>query len=187
MPDGHPTAGAGLDLLPVLEFAVFERDAGGAFHSICRAPEWMESFAPQSPAARPGDALTEIFPYLEAFLPDGEDLWRTGTAARLDSDIWTQTDLVGRERRLRATAICAEGRNLLLIEPAESLFAETQGFVQHAHDASLAYDKIAKLSRALAAANEQLDLRNREVERATQAKSEFTSVCFAAPGTTCST
>ena len=172
MPEVPRASGTGLDLLPLLEFAVFAAGAD-SLRLACRAPEWLEGFCSGGAEPRTRDELVEIFPYLEVFLPDADELWTARAASRLHSDIWTQSDLAGKQHRLRSTALHVEDQNLLLIEPAENLFAETQGFVQHAHDATLAYDKIAKLSRALAQANEQLDLRNREVERATQAKSEF--------------
>ena len=173
MPEDPHTAGAGLDLLPLLEFAVFERAGANSFRLACRPPNWLGGFLRPVPDAVAGDDLIEVFPYLEVFLPDAEDLWGRGSAARLHSDIWTQTDRTEKQHRLRAIAVSSGTSNLLLLELAEGLFSQTQGLVQHAHDTSLAYDKIAKLSRALAFANEQLELRNRDVERATQAKSEF--------------
>ncbi len=173
MPDGPRTFRSGLDLLPLLGFAVFERAEAGSFRPAGQPPEWLRSFPAEAQTFCAVDALVEIFPYLEVFLPDAEEHWNAGKPARLHSEIWTQTDLEGKEWRLRATATCLEARALLVIEPAEVLFNETQSFVQHAHDATLAYDKVAKLSRALKSANEQLEIRNRDVERATNAKSEF--------------
>jgi len=161
------------ELLALLEYAVFVRTQDGSFPQAGPAPEWLKGFLSTLQAEFTSELLVETFPYLDVFLPDAEDLWNGSRMSRLHSDIWTQTDCSGKERRLRATAISAPSHNLLLIEPAEGLFTETQGFVQHAHDATLAYDKIAKLSRALANANEQLEIRNQDVERATQAKSEF--------------
>ena len=167
----------GAGLLPLLDFAVFEiapeAANGASFHLAGQPPEWLRSFPSEAQAACTAGDLAEVFPYLEVFFMEAMELWEARKPARLYSDIWTQTDLSGKERRLRATAICVESQALLLIEPAEVLFSETQGFVQHAHDATLAYDKIAKLSRALASANDQLEVKNKEVERATQAKSEF--------------
>ncbi len=71
----------------------------------------------------------------------------------LYSDLWEQNNL-----HFCAIALTGEGK-FLLIECAERRFDEAQSFVQYAHEASLARDQIAKLSR--------------ELERTTQAKSEF--------------
>jgi signal transduction histidine kinase/CheY-like chemotaxis protein len=161
------------DLLAALGYAVFERRDPDSFQPAGEAPEWWGGFHTEAAGILTCDALAATFPYLEVFLADAAEHWDTRQPGRLVSEIWTQSDAAGKERRLRASAIQAEDRALLLIEPAEVLFNETQGLVQHAHDVTLAYDRIARLSRALAAANEELDVRNREVERATRAKSEF--------------
>jgi signal transduction histidine kinase len=116
------------------------------------------------------DALVEIFRIWKCSYLTPRSI---GTQANLpDSILRSDSDRPEEESALRATATL-EARALLVIEPAEVLFNETQSFVQHAHDATLAYDKVAKLSRALKSANEQLEIRNRDVERATNAKSEF--------------
>ena len=70
----------------------------------------------------------------------------------------------GTELHLCATALLLKKgrssvRNLLVVESAGHRFQETQRLVLHSHETSLAYDKIAKLSR--------------ELKRATEAKSEF--------------
>ena len=86
------------------------------------------------------------------------------TRSVLRSDYWTQTDMEGTELHLCATALLlkkgrSSERNLLVVESVGYRFQETQHLVLHSHETSLAYDKIAKLSR--------------ELERATEAKSEF--------------
>ena len=107
----------------------------------------------------PAGDVADAFPFLETFLPDAEEFWAepAGRTA-LYSDFWTQPDSSGQERQFCAIAIAGE-RQFLLIESAERRFAEMRSAVQYAHEVSLARDLIAKL--------------NREIERATQAKSEF--------------
>ena len=137
-----------LDLLATLGYAVFERVSAGSFRLLGPSPAWL-----------PPGCLTEAFPFLEVFLPDAEHFWASPEhRPALHSDLWTQTGASGNELHFRAIAVAGE-RQLLLVECAEQRFQEAQGFVQYAHEASLARDQIAKLSR--------------ELERATQAKSEF--------------
>ncbi|HMD50901.1 MAG TPA: ATP-binding protein [Bryobacteraceae bacterium] len=137
-----------MNLLGALGYAVFERTADGAFVLAEPAPSWVPS----------GD-VTAAFPFLEAFLADAEEFWAQPVArTALYSDFWTQPDATGNERQFCAIAI-ADERQHLLIESAERRFAEMRRAVQYAHEVSLARDEIAKL--------------NREIERATQAKSEF--------------
>src|SRR5215472_3362796 len=135
------------ELLGALGYAVFERVAEGSFRLEGEAPEWIRPFLSDGP-------LAEAFPFLEVFLPDAESFWESpGRRTALRSDFWTQGD-----QHLCATATIAGGARLL-IESADQRFQETQELVHYAHQTALAYDEIAKLSKAL--------------ERATQAKSEF--------------
>ncbi len=132
-----------MNVLGALGYVMFERSVAGPFQIAGPAPEWL-----------PAGPLEEVFPFLEVFLPDAEEFWAEDDGcSALYSDIWAQDG-----RHFCAIAIRAE-RPVLLIENAEQRFQQAQSFVQYAHEASLARDQIAKLGR--------------ELERATQAKSEF--------------
>jgi len=140
---------AQLDLLAALGYAVFERSSDGSFHLLGDAPEWL-----------PTGSLMEAFPFLEVFLPDAEAFW--ADAARnqsaLPSDFWTQTGAGGNDLHFCGVAVGGE-RKLLLIGNIENRFQQAQGLVQYAHQTKLAHDEIARLSH--------------ELQRATEAKSEF--------------
>ncbi|HUA19833.1 MAG TPA: ATP-binding protein [Bryobacteraceae bacterium] len=139
---------AQFDLFAALGYAVLERTGEGTFRALGSAPRWL-----------PDGDVTDAFPFLELFLQDAEEYWAyPGGRPRLSSDLWTQADDSGRELHFRAVAV-AGVRNLLLIERVDSRFNQAQAFVQYAHEAKLAEEQIAKLSRELA--------------RATEAKSEF--------------
>ncbi|MGD0435460.1 MAG: ATP-binding protein [Bryobacteraceae bacterium] len=132
-----------MNLLGALGYAVFERIGEGSFQLSEPAPDWL-----------PAGSIMEAFPFLEVFLPDAEEFWANEQSrSELYSDLWTQNEL-----HFCAIALRGES-NFLLIECAEQRFRQAQSFVQYAHEASLARDQIAKLSR--------------ELKRATHAKSEF--------------
>ena len=135
-------------LLAALGFAVFERVRSGSFQLLGPPPDWL-----------PDGSLAEAFPFLEVFLPDAEEFWDSpGNQSVLRSDLWTQRGAGGMAFHFRADAIAGE-RKFLLVERMERRFEQAQRLVQYAHEASLARDQVVKLSR--------------ELERATQAKSEF--------------
>jgi len=137
-----------MSLLAALGYAVFERTPSGTLVPAEAAAAWA-----------PAGDVSNAFPFLEIFLPDAEDFWANPAGrTALYSDFWTQADSDGNERQFSAIAIAGE-RQFLLIERAERRLAEMRSAVQYAHEVSLARDQIAKL--------------NREIERATQAKSEF--------------
>jgi signal transduction histidine kinase/CheY-like chemotaxis protein len=139
---------AKLDLLAALGYAVFERSNEGSFHLLGSAPPWL-----------PAGPLIEAFPFLDVFLPDAETFWvNPGERSTIHSDFWTQTGANGKDLHFCAIAVAGE-RKLLLVECTQHRFEQAQAFVQYAHQTKLAHDEIARLTR--------------DLERATQAKSEF--------------
>jgi len=149
---------AELNILAALGYVVFERVSEGLFKLSGERPNWLKA----DDCCR--IPLADLFPFLELFLLDAEEFWTdSGGRATLRSDYWTQTFAQEGELHLSATAIAlADGgqkKCILLIESAEGKFKQAQGPIHYAHEASLAAGQIAKL--------------NRELERATEAKSEF--------------
>ncbi|MGD1098301.1 MAG: histidine kinase dimerization/phospho-acceptor domain-containing protein [Bryobacteraceae bacterium] len=137
-----------LDLVAALGYAVYERVGEGAFQLLGPPPDWL-----------PAGPLTEALPFLEVFLQDAEEFWESpGNRSALESDLWAQTGAGGEELHFCANAVVGE-RSLLLVQRVEQRFQKAQDFVRYAHEAFLARDQIAKLGH--------------ELERATQAKSEF--------------
>ena len=136
------------ELLGALGYAVFERMAEGSFVWLGGASEWV----PRGP-------LAEAFPFLEVFLPDAEELWSNpGADSRLRSDFWTQMTAAKEEIHFRAIAVAGK-RRLLLIERIGQRFEQARASVHYAHKTKLDEEEIARL--------------NLELERATEAKSEF--------------
>ena len=124
------------DLLAALGYAVFERVRVGSFRLLGKPPDWL-----------PDGPLTEAFPFLEVFLPDAEEFWGSpGNRSVLRSDLWTQRGAGGIEFHFCAHAVV--GR-FVLVERMEQRFEQAQRLVQYAHEASLARDQVAKLSREL--------------------------------------
>jgi signal transduction histidine kinase/CheY-like chemotaxis protein len=121
-----------MSVLAALGYAVFERLDDASFRLFESAPAWL-----------PAGSLPEVFPFLEVFLPDAEEFWAApGGRSALYSELWTQNDF-----HFCAIAIAGE-QKFLVIECAERRFQETQSFVHYAHEASLARDRIAKLTAA---------------------------------------
>ena len=115
-----------------------------------RVPDWLRI------SDGPID-LSDIFPLLELFLSDCAAEWKG------QSDVWTEPDPRGGELYLQAVAATLADRRFIALRPLpQALFT----YQQLAHDFELAKDKVERLSR-------ELELKRREAERATQAKSDF--------------
>ncbi|MGA7411316.1 MAG: ATP-binding protein [Bryobacteraceae bacterium] len=134
-------------VLAALNIALLERQPEGGLALRGDPPTWLKDFATGS-----SYDFTALFPFLEAFLPDAEEFWSSSASGRLESDLWIQTGTSGAEHHLQAAAVCAENRYWLSIEPAEERYRQRLTLQQYAHD---------------------MELLNRQVEQATQAKSDF--------------
>jgi len=138
------------DLFSALDLAVFERRADGLFDPLGRMPQWLRA------STCPMD-LCDRFPLLELFISECETEWNR------QSDVWTETDPRGGELYLQAVAATHENRRLIALKCLpEALFT----YQQLAHDFELEKEKVERLSR-------QLEIKARELRRATQAKSDF--------------
>jgi signal transduction histidine kinase/DNA-binding response OmpR family regulator len=138
------------DLFSALDLAVFERRADGLFDPLGCLPQWLR--APAGPID-----LCDRFPLLELFISECEAEWNR------QSDVWTEADPGGGELYLQAVAATHENRRLIALKSLpEALFT----YQQLAHDFELEKEKVERLSR-------QLEIKARELRRATQAKSDF--------------
>ena len=141
---------SGDDIVAALGVSILEY-AGGEFRLASPAPGWLLTFLP---GVRPDSLidLVSIFPLLEIFLPDAVLYW-TGQASDVPvSDLWSETLPNGSELRLQARAVRTAGSNFLVIARADEIYRSQQLLQQYAHE---------------------IDLLNREIERANHAKSDF--------------
>ena len=138
------------DLLPSLGFALFERRDDGLFDPIGITPEWLPV------TTNPVD-LGEDFPVLGMFLSDCEEEW-TG-----QSDIWDQSVPAGGKRSLLARATVAKDRRFIAVHLLPQVMNEWQ---QKGANLGLSKERIEKDKR-------EIERLNRELARATQAKSDF--------------
>jgi signal transduction histidine kinase/CheY-like chemotaxis protein len=156
--ESQERADAAALLLLGMQFAAFERDATGHFTGITEFPDWFHRLVGRGFAANP-TSLTGQFPALEGFLPMAEEFWERSATPRLQSDFWTETDADGNEYHLLAIAVTTGQRHFLAIERADATYINHQQLQLYAHEMVIQYETITRL--------------NREVERATKAKSEF--------------
>ncbi len=146
-----------VSVLAAMELAVFEPLPNRRFRLLSAPPPWLRELAPQITEGRDDDVV-DRFPSLEAFLVEAEKAWAK-RGERIASDLWSETRSGDGELHLQAWALSAQGRPLLLIAAADVLFRERQLTLQYAHETALQYETIQRL--------------NQQLQRATQAKSEF--------------
>lgn len=118
----------GADLIAALEIAVFEREEGGRLRLLGAPPAWFATLSPTGEAS---------FPFLENFLVDAEAFWTEAAGGRLKSGMWIESDALGHETPLEASAVCVGPRKILMIENQTLVHDEKQAVLQRARNAKL--------------------------------------------------
>ncbi|MFN7998195.1 MAG: ATP-binding protein [Bryobacteraceae bacterium] len=150
-----------LEILSALDYTALEWRDDGLFVLMGEPPEWFHRvFADVD--------MNQASPYLENFLIDAQ-----AEAPKAYSGVWTQRDSTGAECGLEAWAIRTGGKRVLLIHLLGEEFEVRRSALQQARQTKLSYERLGETARDLADAKLQVDMRNREVERLNQLKSEF--------------
>ncbi len=108
----------------------------------------------------------DTFPFLEAFLPEAVEFWRSKSRGLLQSTPWVQTDGNGNEISLQVSAVHLENHGgLLIVEVLGSTYHEKRSLLQRARERSLEQER---LSRALAHQQYMLDYISRDLAEPVQ-------------------
>jgi signal transduction histidine kinase/CheY-like chemotaxis protein len=163
MPD---SSGTDLEILLALGAAAFERGADGRFRVASAAPPWIRDFGVTPGRSLDSRALERRFPILGTFLSEACRLWAAGVPGSAGPEIWTQRDNRGALVELSVTAVRTTNSRYLLIWLPGSALAERRAALQHAREASLAYEKLERYAI-------DVEQHRRETERVNRLKSEF--------------
>ena len=154
------------EILSALGLAVFERNSDGIFALVGKLPAWGQRFNLSKHVELTREELIESFPLLDTFLAEAEDVWRTGQGVPLDSGPWIQSDSSGEACTLQALAILASKHPFLLLSLPGAEFAQHKTTIQRARDQSIEFGRMERHVN-------DLESRNREVERLGRLKAEF--------------
>jgi signal transduction histidine kinase len=134
--DGDSRAGAVLEALGIAIFV----HSSGALRIKGKPPEWVRSIWPNVIA--PDATLPETSPFLENFLIDARECWTAGGDKRSRSGAWTEQTSDGTELSLEATALTAEGQQILLLERLGDVFEAKKSMLQKARETVIAYQRL---------------------------------------------
>ena len=118
----------GAELIAALDIALLEREPGGRLRVLGSPPQWFERLCPDGAVS---------LSFLDNFLIDAEGFWASRGAGRLKSGLWTESDELGHETTLEASAVCVGPRKILLIENQTVAHDEKQAVLQKARTAKL--------------------------------------------------
>ena len=132
------------ELFAALDMVVTERLSVGTFRLSGAAPDWFRRFYPEAAPGQNDLRLGNMFLFLEHFLVDAEHFWLTHSAGRLKSGPWCETDTLGHEHYLEASAVCVGEHKLLLLALPTIEYAEKQAIIQKARENNLGYARFNK-------------------------------------------
>ena len=130
-------------LTTMLGWLVLKRRPDGRFVRVGAAPTWCASLNLPALHATAPFAVSEIFPYVATFLEAAERTWRRqGPPA--SSGFWTEVAASRESLHLEATALPADGADVLIIARDEMRFAQAQLVLQRARELRLAHDALVR-------------------------------------------
>ncbi|MBJ6609496.1 MAG: HD-GYP domain-containing protein [Candidatus Thiothrix moscowensis] len=124
-----------------LNIAVFLRRDEQCFALQAQMPEWLMFFLGTSIAPQTCD-LTDVFPYLTCFMDDAEQHWQAKRSAPLTSGVWVETNELGQELALEATALWADGQAILLLQDLGEKYRQEVSRLQQVRDGLLTQEKL---------------------------------------------
>jgi len=124
-----------------LNIVVFTQTAEDRYTLHTAPPDWLVFFLGKS-ASPQTCCLTSIFPYLSCFMEDAEQHWQEKQAFPLTSGSWIETDALGNELALEASALWVDGQAVLLIQNLGEKYRQEVSRLQQVRNGLLTQEKL---------------------------------------------
>src|SRR5438067_5741171 len=146
-----------------LSIAVLER-GGDDWLALGPPPAWLANLIPQALTRANSCDFILHSPFLADFATEADAFWKDG-GTLLDSGTWIQRTFSGDENALRAWAVRIGQRQFLLIKLLGKEYEEQRAVFQKARELSMSYESLGRMHRELTEVRDELEVRNRQVER----------------------
>ena len=127
-----------------LGYALLEHRGEGNFVLLSEPPEWFVELWGTAQCSSTTIPLAEKSTFLEAFLAEAQNCWGAPDSAECRSEVWVESTATGREIPLQATAILAEGKQLLALRSPHREYGEQVQVLQTARNALLEHEKLQR-------------------------------------------
>jgi signal transduction histidine kinase/CheY-like chemotaxis protein len=130
-------------LLQLMGYALCEDRAGRRFALLFDPPGWFQEVWGHQTA---GNLLTLVdrAPFLDAFLSEAKEHWKSNAETPLASGVWIEQGSGGRDIPLEAHAWRIEGKRILSIHSPREAFEERSRTLQTARDSLLVHEQLLK-------------------------------------------
>jgi len=146
--------------LHLLDLATFKPQSDGLFSVVGELPHWFQTLSSVEGQIKGLILLTDMFPFMEVFLPEATVFWNKQLNGNFKSGVWSENTRSGNTLYLNAYAINFNGVGYLMIRPLYQEFDGEMEVMQRAREQSLAFEKLAKAERKL---KELLDYKDKFV------------------------
>lgn len=131
-------------LLSALDKLVLERQPDRSFVLCNEPPSWLYQLGDGVPWRDQPISVECLWPFLDSFLPEAEEVWAGRGAFRKGSGCWTEMTGDGDELHLEATALRLGSSALLVITRNDELFFERRRLLQRARELRLTHDALSR-------------------------------------------
>jgi diguanylate cyclase (GGDEF)-like protein len=143
-----------LTTLGLLDCVIFRRVSTTEFEVMHKAGNWLNELLPETVDAKVF-SFEHNSAYLEDFLIDAENLWKTNKDGRIESGLWSEqlsTQLI----RLEASAVLKDSQCYLIVNKLDAKYRQKQQTLQIARELLLSTDRISAQHDYLHARLEEL-------------------------------
>jgi len=125
-------------------FSIFEFLGDGGFRPVGEPAPFCMDLLGEEEARAETIRLGDKFPFLDNFLVDAEEVWKSPTEERAESGTWIENTEDGRELALEATALWLAGKRVLLVQNPQERFDRQVPVLQTARDSLLEHGKLLR-------------------------------------------
>jgi len=130
--------------LAEMGFALLEHRGNGEFLAIARLPAWFLEIWTEAGTGSGPIPISRQSPFLENFLLEAENYWKSPESAVCQSETWIEKSLSGREIPVQAKAMLLSGQRILTLFSPVSQFREQTKILQTARNALLDHERLAR-------------------------------------------
>ncbi len=125
-------------------YVLFEAVGEGEFKLLGAWPEWCKKIWGEAPATGATLRLGEKSAFLDNFLYDAEDFWKTKQSGSINSGNWIEAGESGDSTPLEASAVLIDARKILIVRNLGKAYVEQQEMYQTARDSLLSHEKLLR-------------------------------------------
>ena len=125
-------------------FALFEYRGDGDFLPIAELPKWFSEIWAEAEDGSGPIPLGRQSPFLENFLLEAEDFWKSPGSAGCQSETWIEKSLSGGEIPVQAKALFLGGKRILALFSPGTQFREQVRILQTARNNLLDHERLAR-------------------------------------------